>query len=185
MIEPSLSGRLLFERLLAEGRLRVCRSPLFDEPAPHKGHIVAPDRVRGMLIGLAIGDALGNASEGMNPAERRRRHGEIRDYLPNWYADGRCVGLPSDDTQLAFWTLEHLLENEGRLVPELLAQMLAVLPATHHIRLRDLRLQFGNDVDLARFRHPDVLQHGLQSPGSARLAQADAVVLEAPRYCHS
>ncbi|MFY9827733.1 MAG: ADP-ribosylglycohydrolase family protein [Rhodoplanes sp.] len=122
MIEPSLSGRLLFGRLLAEGRLRMCLSPLFDEPAPHKGHIVAPDRVRGMLIGLAIGDALGNASEGMNPAERRRRHGEIRDYLPNWYADGRCVGLPSDDTQLAFWTLEHLLENEGRLVPELLAQ---------------------------------------------------------------
>ena len=27
--------------------------------------------------------------------------------------------------------------------------MLAVLPATHHIRIRDLRLQFGKDVDLA------------------------------------
>ena len=100
----------------------MCRSPLFDEPAPHKGHVIAPDRIRGMMLGLAIGDALGNTSEGMNPDERRRRHGEIRDYLPNAYADGRHVGLPSDDTQLAFWTLEHLLENEGHFTPEMLAQ---------------------------------------------------------------
>jgi ADP-ribosyl-[dinitrogen reductase] hydrolase len=75
-----------------------------------------------MMLGLAIGDALGNTSEGMNPAERRRHYGEIRDYLPNRYANGRSVGLPSDDTQLAFWTLEHLLENEGRLSPELLSR---------------------------------------------------------------
>ncbi|MGZ8308501.1 MAG: aminoacyl-tRNA deacylase [Rhodoplanes sp.] len=27
--------------------------------------------------------------------------------------------------------------------------MLAVLPATHHIRMHDLRLQFGNDVEFA------------------------------------
>jgi ADP-ribosylglycohydrolase len=128
MIEPLLSGRLLFERLLAEGRLRMCRSPLFDEPAPHKGHVIAPDRIRGMMLGLAIGDALGNTSEGMNPDERRRRHGEIRDYLPNAYADGRHVGLPSDDTQLAFWTLEHLLENEGHFTPEMLAQKFTQRP---------------------------------------------------------
>jgi ADP-ribosyl-[dinitrogen reductase] hydrolase len=75
-----------------------------------------------MMLGLAIGDALGNTSEGMNPAERRRHYGEIRDYLPNRYANGRSVGLRSDDTQLAFWTLEHLLENEGRLSPELLSR---------------------------------------------------------------
>lgn len=75
---------------------------------------VAADRVRGMLLGLAIGDALGNTSESLPPEERRRRYGEIRDYLPNRYAEGRRVGLPSDDTQLAFWTLEHLLER-GRL----------------------------------------------------------------------
>jgi hypothetical protein len=33
MVEP-LSNRSMFERLLAEGRLRMCRSPLFNEPAP-------------------------------------------------------------------------------------------------------------------------------------------------------
>ena len=44
----------------------------------------------------------------------------MRDYLPNVHAGGRRVGLPSDDTQLAFWTLEHLLAH-GRLVPAVLA----------------------------------------------------------------
>jgi len=61
-------------------------------------------RVEGMMLGLAIGDALGNASESQLPERRRERYGEIRDYLPNRYADCRRVGVPSDDTQLAFWT---------------------------------------------------------------------------------
>jgi len=122
MIDLPGFGRPLFERLLAEGRLRMSRSPLFDTPAPHKGRAIDPGRVRGMMLGLAIGDALGNTSEGLNPAERRRRHREVRDFLPNMCAGGRPVGLPSDDTQLAFWTLELLLENEGRLSPERLAR---------------------------------------------------------------
>ena len=120
---PPEHGVALFESLLSERRLNMCRSPLFDVQAPRGGQRIDPDRVRGMLLGLAIGDALGNTSEGMNPAERRRLHGEIRDYRPNRHVIDRCVGLPSDDTQLAFWTLEHLLENEGRLSPERLAEV--------------------------------------------------------------
>ncbi len=81
-------------------------------------------RLDGLLLGLAIGDALGNTSEGMPPARRRAQYGEIRDYLPNRYADDRPAGLPSDDTQLAFWTLEHLLED-GALDPERLADRFA------------------------------------------------------------
>ena len=77
------------------------------------------DRVRGMLLGLAIGDALGNTSEGMLPAHRNQTYGEIRNYLPNRCAEYREVGVPSDDSQMAFWTVEHLLEH-GRLVPEAL-----------------------------------------------------------------
>jgi ADP-ribosylglycohydrolase len=79
-------------------------------------------RIRGMLLGLAIGDALGNTSEGMLPHERNKCYGEIRDYLPNRYAGGRPVALPSDDTQLAFSTLEHLLEY-GRIEPDALAAL--------------------------------------------------------------
>ncbi len=87
---------------------RPIPAPSYPEPGP-----VLADRVRGMLLGLAIGDALGNTSEGMNPAGRRRRYGEIRDYLPNWWADWLRVGVPSDDTQMAFWTVESLLRRDG------------------------------------------------------------------------
>jgi hypothetical protein len=66
-----------------------------------------------MLLGLATGDSLGNTTEGQLPDSRH----PICEYAPNRYAGGRAVGLPSDDTQLAFWTLEHLLEHD-RIVPE-------------------------------------------------------------------
>ena len=88
--------------------------PVFEQvPAPLPGAFDF-SRVRGMMLGLAIGDALGNTSEGMNPSQRRAAHGEIRDYLPNWHLhtqgiDQQQLGLPSDDTQLAFWTLEPQL----------------------------------------------------------------------------
>jgi ADP-ribosylglycohydrolase len=72
-----------------------------------------------MLLGLAIGDALGNTSESLWPGLRRFCLGEIRSYLPNPRALGRRVGLPSDDTQLAFWTLEQLVEDGHLGVDEL------------------------------------------------------------------
>lgn len=76
------------------------------------------DRVRGMLLGLAIGDALGHGSEGLNLDERRRRFGEIRDYVTG------TAGLPTDDTQLAFWTVESLLRCV-RVDPDDLARSFA------------------------------------------------------------
>lgn len=79
-------------------------------PAPRVSAALA-DKVRGMLLGLAIGDSLGNTTEGQHPRQREARYGEIRHYLPNKYAAGRRVGLPSDDTQMAFWTLESLLRR--------------------------------------------------------------------------
>ena len=111
--------------LFETGGIELCRGPLFDEtpPAPPPGARLR-DRVEGMLLGLAIGDALGNTSEGLLPGDRRARYGEIRDYLPNRHAEGRRVGLPSDDTQLAFRTLAQLLED-GELLPEHLAERFA------------------------------------------------------------
>ncbi|MBX3023783.1 ADP-ribosylglycohydrolase family protein [bacterium] len=77
-----------------------------------------------MLLGLAIGDALGNPTESSLPGARFSEYGEIRDYVANRHAEGRAVGLPSDDSQLAFWTLERLLEDGG-LDPERLADTFA------------------------------------------------------------
>ncbi len=111
----------LLNHLLAQGKIAL-------EPASFLNRAPSPlpadwdfARVEGMLLGLAIGDALGNPTESQLPATRRQSYGEIRDYLPNQYANGRPVGVPSDDSQMAFWTLEQLLEDGG-LVPDRLAR---------------------------------------------------------------
>jgi ADP-ribosylglycohydrolase len=121
-----LDSRVILEDLFATGVIDLERGALFDRVP--RSHDTGPwARVEGMLLGLAIGDALGNTSEGLRPAERRACYGEVRDYLPNVHAAGDPVGLPSDDTQLAFWTLEQLLADDG-LDPERLAQRFAAQP---------------------------------------------------------
>ena len=111
----------LLNHLLVQGKIAL-------EPASFLNRVPSPlpegwdfDRVEGMLLGLAIGDALGNTTEAQLPAARRQSYGEIRDYPPNQNAGNRKVGAPSDNSQMAFWTLEQLLED-GRLVPDHLAR---------------------------------------------------------------
>lgn len=73
-----------------------------------------------MLLGLAVGNALGATTESISPNQRRESHGEISDYLfYQHYQESR--GFPSDDSQMAFWTLEQLLLDDG-LIPANLAQ---------------------------------------------------------------
>ena len=121
---PTSGNQLLLRELVAEGRLNLKFGPLFGQPAPCSPDQIRWNRVRGMMLGLAIGDALGNTSESLLPNQRRERYGEIRDYLPNRHAEHKPVGLPSDDSQLAFWTLEHLVTCRG-LVPDVLAETFA------------------------------------------------------------
>ena len=117
-----LSGNdQILDELIRTGGIAVQRAPLFDQAPALIGKALDFERVEGMLLGLAIGDALGNTSESQVPAQRRARYGEIRDYLPNHHSNGQRVGLPSDDTQLAFWTLEQILADGGFL-PEHVAR---------------------------------------------------------------
>ena len=110
----------LLRQLLAEGGIDLRRGELLGQaPAPLPE---CWDRVEGMLLGIAVGDALGNTTEGMRPADRRAQHGEIRDYLPHWRS--KELARPTDDTQMAFWTLDQLLVDRG-LVPHRLAQRFA------------------------------------------------------------
>ncbi len=113
---------VLLRQLFAERTIDLCRGELFDSSPTPLPATFSWDRVEGMLLGLAIGDALGNTSEGMRPEERRAQFGEVRDYVPHWRSHE--VARPSDDTQLAFWTLDQLLEDDG-LVPEHLAKRFA------------------------------------------------------------
>ena len=85
-------------------------------------------KIEGVLLGVAIGDALGATSEGMLPDERKRNFGEIRNYVPGHRSGGKRIGVPTDDTQLTFWTLQQLIEDGG-LVPDNLAQRFC----KHHI----------------------------------------------------
>lgn len=109
-------------RLVDDGAVKMTwAEEVMERPAPFAGRKIAAGRVRGMLLGLAVGDALGGTSEGMLAGERREHFGEIRNYLPNRHAEQQEIGLPSDDTQLAFLTVAHLLEHE-RIEPDALAE---------------------------------------------------------------
>lgn len=113
--------------LALSGRIRIRWGDWMGRtPAPVPSGVALADKVEGMMLGLAIGDALGNTTESINPAVRRERFGWVEDYLPNRHAGGRRVGLPSDDTQLAFRTLKHLIEGKGHyLDPQALGNRLA------------------------------------------------------------
>jgi len=72
------------------------------------------EKVEGMLLGIAIGDALGATSEGLKPFDRHRLYGEIRDYQADRRpGQNRPAGLGTDDTQESFWTVEQLLDDRG------------------------------------------------------------------------
>lgn len=131
---PSLpSNRALLDQFFATGAIQLNRTSLFDKAPPPLPEKVNWDKVEGMLLGIAIGDALGNTTESISAEERRHFYlGDIADYFygsslghrsGDWHPDpvyGR--GVPSDDTQLSFWLLEQLLADQG-LVPENVARL--------------------------------------------------------------
>ena len=115
------SNQDILSNLFEQGKINLRRGSIFDhtpEPMPDNFDF---DRIEGMMLGLAIGDSLGRTTEGRLPSIRRARYGKIKDYIPTRRANGQPIGVPSDDTQLAFWTLEQILKDRG-FIPDNVAK---------------------------------------------------------------
>lgn len=113
-------NKKILDDLFQNNQINVRRGAIFDIVELPFKEAYDHDRVEGMMLGLAIGDALGITTEGMTPGRRREMFGEIRDYLPNRYVN-LPIGFPSDDTQLAFWTLEQMIKD-GCFIPDHVAK---------------------------------------------------------------
>ncbi|MEU6432167.1 ADP-ribosylglycohydrolase family protein [Microbispora sp. NPDC046973] len=78
------------------------------------GDIPFGARVRGCLLGGAIGDALGAPVEFDSIAAIRRDHGKagLTDLAPDWRGK---TGLVTDDTQMTLFTVEGLIRADVRV----------------------------------------------------------------------
>lgn len=95
---------------------------------PHPSRI---DRIRGCLLGLAVGDALGAPLEGLTAQQIKTHYGRVKNYVDGVQAwkrkpyRWRMRGLYSDDTQQALALTDNLLEhgeiNQDRLIELYLA----------------------------------------------------------------
>ena len=69
----SSANHLILQWLFDSGQIDLSRAAMLTSIPPAHIRPVKWDRVEGMLLGLAIGDALGNTSESTLPAERLGR----------------------------------------------------------------------------------------------------------------
>ena len=96
---------------------------------PHQFRV---DRVRGCLLGSAVGDALGAPLEGLSSQQIKTHYGRVRNYVDGVRAwkrkphRWRMRGLYSDDTQQALALCDVLLEQQ-RVDQERLADLYLAL----------------------------------------------------------
>ncbi|WP_448071661.1 ADP-ribosylglycohydrolase family protein [Georgenia yuyongxinii] len=85
----------------------------------------ARDRARGVLWGLAVGDALGMPTEGLSRAAAGARYGLVDRFHPGPDDSATAPGLPAarvtDDTEQAVIVGRLLVAGEGRVDPAALA----------------------------------------------------------------
>jgi ADP-ribosyl-[dinitrogen reductase] hydrolase len=160
----------LLQKFISSGQIALKNAPFLSHTPPALPADLDWRRLEGMFLGLAVGDALGNTSESMLPGERLQRYGEIRDYLPNWYAGTRNVGLPTDDTQMAFWTLEQLIEDGG-LIPEHLASKF-----TQH-QIFGIGSTVMNFLQSYKYQAVPWIQAGQPSAGNGALMRIAPVII--------
>ncbi len=78
--------------------------------------MITRDKVRAMLLGTGVGDALGRFCEGWSHEDVRSRYGRITSYIvPDGWPAGRKAGVCTDDEQMTRAVAEGLLSSGGKL----------------------------------------------------------------------
>eukprot|EP00028_Trichosphaerium_sp_Am-I-7-wt_P002338 CAMPEP_0168519276 /NCGR_PEP_ID=MMETSP0405-20121227/7219_1 /TAXON_ID=498012 /ORGANISM="Trichosphaerium sp, Strain Am-I-7 wt" /LENGTH=341 /DNA_ID=CAMNT_0008539783 /DNA_START=9 /DNA_END=1031 /DNA_ORIENTATION=+ len=110
----------LVDELITEGAIKLKKGKIFDvalQPFPDSFNY--DEYVEGMLLCVAIGDALGYPTESHLPNSRWETHGgDIVAYNSGRQRDKKkeeAIGGPSDDTQMTYWTLAQMIEDKGCL----------------------------------------------------------------------
>lgn len=145
----------MLDDLFSTGRIRLRRGEIFDQqPAPlDLDDLRLNQRIEGMLLGLAAGDALGHSTEWKYDSDARHREfGTIVDHVAVGNMPG---GRISDDTQFSFWTLEILLER-GSFDFEAVARCF--------VQRRDRVVGMGRNTAAALSRHAERLRTGQPLP---------------------
>ena len=108
-------------------------------------------RIRGCLLGGAVGDALGAPIEFDSLQRIREEHGPdgVTGFLP---AYGRSGGAITDDTQMTLWTAEGLLRTEARFSEKGIAHPPSML---HRSYLRWLHTQGYPWDEVSDWGEPD------------------------------
>lgn len=165
------------EWLLNQGVIRLQNSPILFQTPPQLPPNIGFNKVEGMLLGAAIGDSLGATSEGLSADKRFKMHGEIRYYMPGKRSNNKPIGVPTDDTQLTFWTLKQLIQDDG-----LIADNLAKRFCKHHITGigSTVRGFIHNYKDL----HKAWYESGHDSLGNGSLMRISPVVVPYLKYPH-
>ncbi|MHB8085733.1 MAG: ADP-ribosylglycohydrolase family protein [Dehalococcoidia bacterium] len=167
----------LLHDLIANRTIRLNNGAFLNNIPNNLSEYFTFDKVEGMLLGAAIGDSLGATSEGLTGRKRLSKYGEIRDYLPGHRSNNRSIGVPTDDTQLTFWTLKQLIEDHG-LVPDNLAKRFC----EHHITGigSTVRAFIGNYKDY----HKPWYLSGEDSLGNGALMRISPVLIPYLRSPH-
>ena len=160
----------LFEDLANRGTVRLHNASTLRRVPVSLSNDFNFNKIEGMLLGVAIGDSLGATSEGMLPADRKKKFGEIRNYIPGHRSNWKPIGVPTDDTQLTFWTLKQLIEDGG-LIPDKLAQRFC----RHHIN--GIGTTTKSFISNYKDRHKPWYNAGLESLGNGALMRISPIVI--------
>ena len=141
------------------------------------------DRIKGCLLGGAIGDALGAPIEFWSGARIGKTFGPrgLKDFYPATFGNAHGVGLVTDDTQMTLFTVEGLMRAQMRWTAKGICHPPSVV---HHAYERWLTTQmFESPPDVADLDDPNAMDGWLgqhrwlysrRAPGNTCLSALEA-----------